>query len=258
MPTKTASEYKVENDNLFALYKQTHDLNIRNRILELNLGLVKKEASHWTNQCQESYDDLLQVGSIGLIRAIERFDTDKGYAFSSFAIPYVRGEIQHYLRDKGHSIRIPRRCLELKHQANKITISLRDKLNRQPTDREIARELGISFPEWQEIKLANQNREPISLDISTTDQEDKNTIGDLIPDQKYQSFQLAQEDSIRLQNALAQLEEGTRKALEFVFLQDLTQKETADKLGVSVVTVSRRIKKGLASMKRLVTPEDFD
>jgi RNA polymerase sigma-B factor len=258
MTTKTTSQYKVENNDLFALYQQNKDLKLRNRILELNLGLVKKEASRWLNKCQESYDDLLQVGSMGLIRAVERFDITKGYAFSSFAIPYIRGEIQHYLRDKGHSVRIPRRCLELKSKANKITINLRNKLNRQPTDREIARELGISFPEWQDIKLANQNREPISLDLSTNDQDDKNTLGDLIPDEKYQSFQLAQEDQIRLQNALSQIEEGTRKVLEFVFLKDLTQKETAEQLGVSVVTVSRRLKKGLSSMKSLVTAEDFD
>lgn len=258
MPTKTASEYKLENSNLFDEYSKNQDLKIRNRILELNLGLVKKEASHWMNQCQENYDDLLQVGSMGLIRAIERFDMSKGYAFSSFAIPYVRGEIQHYLRDKSHSMRIPRRCLELKNKANKVTTTLRNKLNRQPTDREIAKELGISFPEWQDVKLANQNRQPVSLDISTNDHDDKHTLGDLIPDHQYQSFQLAQEDRIRLQNALSQLEEGTRKALEFVFLQDLTQKETAEKLGVSVVTVSRRLKKGLTSMKCLVTVEDFD
>jgi len=89
---KTSSEYRTENHTLFALYQESRDIAVRNRILELNLGLVKKEASHWTRQCSESYDDLLQVGSIGLIRAIDRYDYDKGYAFSSFAIPYIKGE----------------------------------------------------------------------------------------------------------------------------------------------------------------------
>ena len=258
MPCQTDSQYQVKNENFFALYQQNQDPKLRNRILELNLGLAKKEAARWMNQCQENYDDLLQIGSIGLLRAIERFNPERGYAFSSFAIPYIRGEIQHYLRDRGYSVRIPRRCLELKTQGNKVATNLRNKLNRQPTDQEIARELGISLKDWQEVKLAHRNREPISLDMSTNDQDDRCTLGDSIPDHKYYSFQLAQEDKMRLQNALAQLEDGTRKVVEFVFLHDLTQKETAEKMGVSVVTVSRRIKKGISRMKRLVTVEEFD
>lgn len=240
---KTHSEYKQENEKLFVNYRQNRDLRVRNQILELNMGLVRKEVCHWLNQCQENYDDLLQVGCIGLIRAIDRYDIEKGFAFSSFAVPYVRGEIQHYLRDKGYSIRIPRRCLELKNQSNRIVRKLRNELNRQPTDQEIARELGVSLQEWHDVKLAHQNREPISLDINANDEDERSTLGDCLPDHQYRSFQLAQEDKIRLQNALSQLEDGTRKVLEFVFLQDLTQKETADILGVSVITVSRRIKK---------------
>ena len=89
---------KVNSLHLFHQYDREQKPEIRNQIMELNFGLVKKEAYHWMNQCNESYEDLLQVGSIGLIRAIERFDVEKGNAFSSFAIPYIRGEIQHYLK----------------------------------------------------------------------------------------------------------------------------------------------------------------
>ena len=258
MATKTTLEYKTANNKLFTNYKKTKDLKVRNKILELNLGLVRKEVYRWVNRCQENYDDLLQVGVLGLIRAIERFDDQKGYAFSSFAVPYIRGEIQHYLRDKGYCLRIPRRFLELKNRSNRITRQLRNQLNRQPTDREIASELGVSLQEWQDVKLANVNRDPLSLDITTNDQDNTSTLADYLPDHKYRSFQLAQEDKIRLHYALANLEDGTRKVLEFVFLQDLTQKETADLLGVSVITVSRRIKKGIAQMRTLVEPEGFN
>jgi len=145
MPIKSTTQYKTANEELFALYAENKDQRVRNRIVELNLGLVKKEASHWTNQCQENFDDLLQVGSLGLLRAIERFDIEKGFAFSSFALPYIRGEIQHYLRDKGYSVRIPRRCLELKNKANRVVRELREELKRQPNDHEIARKLGVSL-----------------------------------------------------------------------------------------------------------------
>lgn len=251
-------EVKQQNQILFIQYKKTRNLQIRNQIMELNLGLVRKEACHWLNKCSEVYDDLLQIGYLGLIRAIDRFDIDKGYAFSSFAIPYIRGEIQHYLRDKGYSIRIPRRYLELKSQSNKIVRELRNELNRQPTDSEIAQKLGISLQKWQDVKLAHQNRDPVSLDIPTGDQDSKSKLQDLVPDHKYQSFQLAQEDKSRLNNALLQLEDRTRQVLEFVFLQDLTQKETAERLGVSVVTVSRRIKKGIGMMRNIIKQEDFE
>nr|MDJ0731663.1 sigma-70 family RNA polymerase sigma factor [Crocosphaera sp.] len=132
----------------------------------------------------------------------------------------------------------------------------REKFNRQPTDSEIAQVLEISLKEWQEIKLAFQNREPVSLDVKVSnDGEGQTSLGDLVPDANYRSFQLAQEDKIRLQQALEQLEERTRNILEFVFLKDLTQRETAEQLGISVVTVSRRVKKGLEVLKSNMNKE---
>ena len=258
MHTPVNSELKHESLRLLREYQLHGSAEIRNQLVELNFGLVRKEAHHWANQCTESYEDLLQVGCIGLIRAIERFDTTKGTAFSSFAIPYIRGEIQHYLRDRGCSVRIPRRWLALRQQSVDITQNLRVKLNRQPTDHEIAVALEISLNEWQEIKLAHQNREPLSLDTPIRDAEEGTTsLGELVPDPKYRSFQLAQEDQIRLQQALSHLEQRTRDVLEFVFLHDLTQKEVAERLDISVVTVSRRVKKGLDSLKKFMTGTDY-
>jgi RNA polymerase sigma-B factor len=249
---------KIDSLHLFQDYQKSKNSELRNQIMELNLGLVKKEARHWVNQCHESYEDLLQVGCIGLIRAIERFDLEKGNAFSSFAIPYIRGEIQHYLRDKSCTVRIPRRWLEIRRQSVSVIQHFRENYRRQPNDSEIAQVLEISLKEWQEIKLAYQNREPLSLDISVGNGEDSQTsLSELVPDPKYRSFQLAHEDRIRLQQALSQLEDRTRDVLEFVFLHDLTQKETAKLLGISVVTVSRRVKKGLNVLKKSMKQEQF-
>jgi RNA polymerase sigma-B factor len=256
MSNTLTPDLKQKTLTLLQAYQQTQAPALRNQLVQLNIGLVRQEAHHWLNQCHESYDDLLQVGCLGLIRAIERFDLSKGFAFSSFALPYIRGEIQHYLRDKSVSVRIPRRWLELRQQSVSRIRELRLQLHRQPTNLEIATALNVSLEEWQEIQLAYQNREPLSLDISVGDAEDGNiSLGELVPDHKYRSFQLAQEDRIRLQQALIQLEERTRDVLEFVFLHDLTQKEVADRLGISVVTVSRRLKKGLNSLKNLMLKE---
>lgn len=255
--TLTSNELKRESANLLREYQQSRSCTIRNQLVTLNFGLVRKEAHYWSHQCTESYDDLLQVASIGLIRAIERFDLSKGHAFSSFAIPYIRGEIQHHLRDKGVMVRIPRRWLTLQQQAVVISRDLREKYNRQPTDSEIAAALLISTEEWQEIKLAWINRAPLSLDIPIQDaQEGATSLGELVPDHQYRSFELAQEDQSRLQQALVQLEQRTHEVLKFVFLYDLTQKEVAEILGISVVTVSRRVKKGLESLKQLMVGTD--
>ncbi|WP_421658569.1 RNA polymerase sigma factor SigF [Leptothermofonsia sp. ETS-13] len=253
MPTTANYELKSESLQLLREYHNSPNPQLRNRLVELNFGLVRKEAHHWINQCNESYEDLLQVGCIGLIRAIERFDMSKGHAFSSFAIPYIRGEIQHYLRDKSPSVRIPRRWQTLQRQAAWTIRKLQVELKRQPTDLEVARALEVTVEEWQEIKLACQNRALLSLDAPIRDEETgASSLGELVPDTRYRSFQLAQEDQIRLQQSLIQLEKRTREILEFVFLYDLTQKETADRLGISAVTVSRRVKKGLEMLQKLM------
>jgi RNA polymerase sigma-B factor len=253
MNTPVSQELKREIWQMLREYQQTRSADVRNQLVKLNFGLVRKEAHYWMNQCTESYEDLLQVGCLGLIRAIERFEISKGHAFSSFAMPYIRGEIQHYLRDKGVTVRIPRRWLALQQQAVGVSRSLREKYNRQPTDEELAAALEISSAEWQEIKLAWANRSPLSLDVPVQDTDEGTTcLGELVPDNRYRSFQLAQEDRIRLQQALVQLEKRTRDVLEFVFLHDLTQKEAAERLGISVVTVSRRVKKGLDLLKNLM------
>lgn len=256
MSTTVPNELKSENLQLLREYQLCGSHEIRNQLVKLNIGLVRKEVYHWLNQCGESYDDLLQVGCIGLIRAIERFDIAKGHAFSSFAIPYIRGEIQHYLRDKSPSVRFPRHWQSLERKSVAAIKDLQVQFNRKPTDAEVAAALEVSVEEWQEIKLAHLNRSPLSLDAPMQDEDEGATcLGELVPDSKYRSFQLAQEDQIRVQQALAMLEKRTREILEFVFLYDLTQKETAERLGISAVTVSRRVKKGLDLLKEIMTKQ---
>ncbi len=246
---------KAETLQVFEIYRVDPSQALRDRLVRLNIGLVKKEAHHWANQCTESYDDLLQVGSMGLLRAIERFDLEKGYAFSTFAVPYIRGEIQHYLRDKSPTLKMPRQWLVLYNQGCKVIIKLRPQLEREPSDAEIAEILKIKVTEWQEIKLACRNRSPLSLDAPVNNDEDDSctSLGELVQDTKYRSFQLAQEDNLRLHQALSHLEDRTREVVEFVFLKEFTHREVAEILGISAVTVSRQLKKGLIILKQVMT-----
>ena len=246
---------KTQSLELLSLYQTDRSLQLRNRLVQLNIGLVRQEAHRRLRHSSETFDDLMQVGSLGLINAIERFDIEKGHAFSSFAIPYIRGEIQHYLRDKGTVVRIPRKWQVLQNQSVQVIRHLQSELDRKPSDHEIADRLGISVEEWQQVRLASSNRYLLSLDAPVKENDDgTSSLGDLLPDTGYRSFQLVQEDRIRLQQALAQLEKRTREVVEFVFLYDLTQKETAEKLGISSVTVSRRIRKGLQHLQLIMRP----
>lgn len=254
--TQITLSRKQETLEILQAYRANPSVKLRNELVNLNIGLVRREAYHWKNQCQESFEDLMQVGSIGLINAIERFDVSKGNAFSSFAVPYIKGEIQHYLRDKSPTVKMPRAWLTIYNQGCKIIRNRRTETGREPSSQEIANELGITVSEWYDIKLACQNRSPISLDTPIDQSEDNSTsLGDLVTDHKYQSFQLAQEDSIRLQQALDLLEDRTREVVEFVFLKEFTHREVAETLGISAVTVSRQLKKGLIALKKiLATP----
>jgi len=258
MSTNANQGLKHTSLNLLQTYQHASDptnrTELRNQLVEMNLGLVRKEVYYWSSQGAESYEDLLQVGCIGLIRAIERFDVTRGHAFSTFAMPYIRGEIQHYLRDKSPSLKLPRRWQDLQQQAISVTLTLQQQPHRSPTDAELAAALAISLTEWQNIKLAFRNRALLSLDAPIkNDNQSTACLGELVPDGRYRSFQLAQEDRVRLQQAFAHLENRTREILEFIFLHDLTQKETAERLGISVITVSRRVKQGLEALKKLMT-----
>lgn len=240
---------KIESLELLQSYRDKPSVHLRNELVRRNVGLVRKVAHQVSGRCSEPYEDLVQVGCLGLIRAVERFDVGRGHSFSSFAVPYIRGEMQHYLRDRSCSVRIPRRLQELARQGRKVGQDVAQELGRALGEKELAELLDISSEEWRQVKLARSNHIPLSLDAPVNVQEDAAfCLGDLLPDASYQSFCLAEEDRLRLQQALTHLESTTREIIEFVFFQDLTQTETARRLGLSPMTVSRRITKGLREL----------
>jgi RNA polymerase sigma-B factor len=234
---------------LLMAYQQNPSVKLRNQLVKLNSGLVRKIAHRVSHQCAEPYEDLEQIGYLGLIRAIERFDPTQGCAFSSFAVPYIRGEMLHFLRDRGSSVRVPRRWQDMQKTGQKVQMELTKTLGRQPHDTEIAEEMGIALDEWREIKMAIRNRLPLSLDATISQHSDSAmTLGDILPDTHDQALQRLEEDRQQLQRALAQLEEKTRAAIEFVFFSDLSRKEVAERIGVSPMTVTRRIQRGIEEM----------
>ncbi|MGF1601467.1 MAG: RNA polymerase sigma factor SigF [Thermosynechococcaceae cyanobacterium] len=242
---------------LLVSYRQEPSVRLRNRLVRLNMGLVRKVAHRLAHQCAEPYEDLEQCGYMGLITAIERFDPTQGYAFSSFAVPYIRGEILHFLRDRANTVRIPRRWQQLSRDGAKVRQSLIMQLGRQPSDQEIAEKLDLSINEWRSVKLAASNRVPLSLNARISSghhqqAEAAMTLGDTLTDTHDEILQLNEEDRLELQQALNQLEEKTRVMIEAVFLHRLSRQEVAKRIGVSPVTVTRRIKKGIDELVELM------
>jgi RNA polymerase sigma-B factor len=240
---------------LLISYHQNPTVRVRNQLVQMNTGLVRKIAHRVSHQCAEPYEDLEQIGYLGLIRAIERFNPNQGCAFSSFAVPYIRGEMLHFLRDRAGTVKIPRRWQQLNKEGQRARDQLTEEMGRQPTDDEIATVLGVTVNEWRESKLAAKNRLPLSLDATVCQQLDSPmTLGDTLPDARYQALQILEEDRQQLQKALSQLEDKTRQAIEYVFLHDLSRKEVAEQIGVSPMTVTRRIHRGIQQMMSLLQP----
>ncbi|MEM8809307.1 MAG: RNA polymerase sigma factor SigF [Cyanobacteria bacterium P01_G01_bin.38] len=250
------SSLRSRGMELLMAYKHKPSIKLRNDLVRLNAGLVRKIAHRVSHQCSEPYEDLEQIGYLGLIRAIERFDPSQGCAFSSFAVPYIRGEMLHFLRDRGTTVKIPRRWQDLQKESQKRQAELLRQYGRQPSDIEMAEALSISVEEWRQVKLANKNRMPLSLDATVSHQIDSTiTLGDTLPDAHYQLLQVLEEDRQQIQRAMGQLEEKTRSAIEYVFFKGLSRKEVAERIGVSPMTVTRRIQRGVEQMVAFLQPQ---
>lgn len=254
--TANQSSLRSHSMELLMAYQHNPSIALRNKLVRLNVGLVRKIAHRISHQCAEPYEDLEQIGYLGLIRAIERFNPSQGCAFSSFAVPYIRGEMLHFLRDRGSSIKVPRRWQDMQKEGQKIRAELAKVTGRQPQDAEVSERLGVSVHEWREIKMATRNRLPLSLDATVCQQADSTiTLGETLPDARYQHLQRLEEDRQQIQHALNQLESKTRAAIEFVFFNDLSRKEVAERISVSPMTVTRRIQRGLEQMSVFLQPQ---
>jgi RNA polymerase sigma-B factor len=240
---------------LLVAYQQNPSVHLRNRIVSLNVGLVRKITHRVVHQCHVPFEDLEQVGYMELIRAVDRFDSTKGYAFSTFAVSHIKGEILYFLRDRANIVGIPRNLQQLKSDGNK--------LGRQPNDLEIASELNIDVDEWHSVKLSWINRTVRSLDarlLSDSHQQLNSTMtfGETLLDIHNQIQQDNVEECLALQHALNQLEDTTREIIESVFLHQQTRQEVARRIGISPVTVSRRIHKGIIELAKLLQQSSLD
>lgn len=166
MPTHTLSPTLTRTlPDEWHQYKTTRSLKLRNKLIAANDGLARKVAHRWAGLCNVPYDDLAQVARIGLVKGVERFDPDSGNAFSSFAVPYIKGEILHFLRDYNPDlVKIPRQAREQRAEIKAERKRCINKYGMQVSERDIAIALGYSEAEWAWIQDATDRRAILCLE----------------------------------------------------------------------------------------------
>jgi RNA polymerase sigma-B factor len=200
---------------------------------------------------EEPLDDLEQVASLGLLKAIDGFDLERGTAFASFAVPTIVGELRRHFRDKGWTIRVPRELQELSLRVNKEQEAASTELGRPPTPMELAQRLDVPVERVLEAREAAHAMRPVSLDRPALP--DGENDGDTLID-RFGSTEIGYgraEDAVTVQDLLKRLPERERLVVELRFHEDLTQSEIGDRVGISQMHVSRLLRRALAELGAL-------
>jgi RNA polymerase sigma-B factor len=225
---------------------------LRARIIEDLLPLATHIAGRFRNR-GEPFDDLVQVADLALIKAVDGFDADRGVSFSSYAVPFIAGELKRHFRDKTWHVRVPRRLQELSLQINRATDELTQNLGRSPTVADLASHLGIGEEETIEALEAAGAYHSLSLDAPAGGEDGTSTLVDLIGTD---DNELAEVDArVALPPLLATLPAREQRILAMRFFGNLTQSQIASELGISQMHVSRLITKALTTLRRALLEE---
>ena len=231
------------------LVKFEHDASTKAELIKAHMPLVCRIARHYSQQVRGHYDDLVQVGSVGLLHAIERYDDSRAASIKTYASHLISSEIRHNLRDHVAVVKLPRDLQELLPKIRQAEQALRQDLGREPALEELAGYLDVPLKKLHEAQQMERNYNPMSLEQEAYQNTgSRMTLGEQLEDPEFQSFHLAQEDRILLQDALHKVKAQSRQIIEFAFYEDLTQTEIARQLGISQMQVSRRLKKALGEL----------
>ncbi|HEY8216895.1 MAG TPA: SigB/SigF/SigG family RNA polymerase sigma factor [Acidimicrobiia bacterium] len=239
--------------DLFVEYQRTGDMRLRNELITKHMRLAEYLAGRFANR-GEPLDDLRQVALIGLLKAVERFDPGRGLQFTSFATPTILGEIKRHFRDRGWTVRVPRRVQELHLQLDGITAELSQELGRPPTPGEIARRAGVREEDVLEGMEAGGLYNLGSIDAHP-DQEGQPASARIgAPDPDLVSV----DERFAVQRMLKSLPEREQRIVYLRFYEGLTQSEIAERVGISQMHVSRLLVKSLEIMASRATAEGFE
>jgi len=226
----------------------------RSALVQNYLPLVKKIARGLARRSSDPVDDLIQVGSIGLLEAIDRYEFGHNTEFKTYAVHYITGHIRHYLRDKQSLMRGPRVLQELSYRLNKITKDMTQVLGREPTNGELAQALAISREKVDEIKVYDRRVTVLWLDQvnGEHDEDGSYSLMNMLSDTKSAE---GQEEHMVLVEAIDRLQPIEREILELRYFHDLTQAELSRRLKLSQMEVCRRLKQAEVRLRAMLLSE---
>ncbi|MER7925896.1 MULTISPECIES: SigB/SigF/SigG family RNA polymerase sigma factor [unclassified Streptomyces] len=238
-------------DRLTSLEEGTHEYQyVRNTLIEMNLSLVRYAAARFRSRSNNEMEDIVQVGTIGLIKAIDRFELSRQVEFTSFAVPYIVGEIKRFFRDTSWAVHVPRRLQEARVELAKATEELRSRLGRTPTTRELSELMCLSEEEVIEARKASNGYTSSSLDAALSSDagaEGETVLADVIGEDD-PGMELV-DDLHSLAPLIAQLDERERQIIHMRYVEERTQAEIGEELGISQMHVSRLISRMLRRLR---------
>lgn len=237
---------------LFARWQQERDVCARDELFERYEPLARKLARRYSGR--EPFEDLLQVARLALLKAIDRFDPDRGTAFSSLAVPTILGEIKRYFRDVGWFVHVPRGMQELALKVQQARMRLSTASGRSPTAQELAAYLELPIEDVLDALYAAEAHHATSIDVQLDDgREEGSTLLDTLgaEDDRFEYV----EDAVTVAEGLRGLSKLERRVLVMYYLEELTQAQIGDEVGVSQMQVSRILRRATDRLREQTVPE---
>jgi RNA polymerase sigma-B factor len=233
-------------------YARTRDVTLRNRLVAHHERMVRYLAGRFGASSGTSTEDLVQVGYVGLIAALDRFDPDKGVSFVTFAVPTILGEIKRYFRDQTWGLKAPRRLRELGLTLRKLREQMEQKLGRPPTVPEMAQAAGVTEERLLQAMDLDRIYQPASLDAHLQDEngDEKSSFWDAIGRIDPELKAIEERETVR--RALDRLDDRQRSIIYFRFFEEVSQAEVARRLGISQMHVSRLERQALTRLRALL------
>ena len=238
---------------LLRRYHENGDLQAREQLIEKHMSLVRSLARRYSYR-GEQLDDLIQIGAIGLIKAIDRFDVDRGVELTTYATPNIIGEIKRHFRDKGWAVRVPRGLQELNVQLSRLVEQLTVELGRSPTIPELAKAAGIEDERVLEALESGRAYRPLSLSVGAGGDDDDLDPLESIGTDEHQ-YEVS-EDRAVLAPGFRVLDDRERTILHLRYFEGLTQSQIAQQIGISQMHVSRLIRRSLEKIRQEIAAED--
>jgi RNA polymerase sigma-B factor len=240
---------RLDSNELFVRWQQHGERPARDELVRRFLPLARKLARRYSG-AREPFDDLLQVASLGLVKAVDRFDLERGTAFSSFAVPTILGELKRYFRDLGWSVHVPRGAQEMALKVEEAQQHLTSRSGHPPSVPELAQFLEMSIEDVLDALETAAAHHCVSLDIPRDDGEgESGTLADAFGEEDHR-FELV-DASITISAAARHLSARERRVLVLRFVEDMTQTQIADLIGVSQMQVSRILRRAVAQLSDL-------